>query len=309
MRRFFIAWVALCAAILLAAQVSPSRSQLTSMGVGGGFGNSGGGGGCSQATTFVARSGISSLDTAHKNAYTAFICSLVTAGLITGDLSTTGCGAPFDAIWLFATTNTTAANINICGTAFTASGVGSPTFTPETGYSSPGGAVYVDSTFNPTTATSPNFLRNSAHTSVWSNTAGVVITSAMGGCDGGFTICSQIIPRFTGDVIFARQNDASSTSASNASGLGHFISNRSGPSAQECYKNAVSLGCSQVASTGINNLSFAIVGANNGGTGAGWVGQLSAASVGGSLGSSAALTFCHALNAYLTTIAVIGGVC
>jgi hypothetical protein len=119
-------------------------------------------GGCSQATTFLARNGgVNATDT------TTLICGLVTDGVWT----------KLDALYVFATdtsahallnwvssTVATPATINATMT-FTAAGGGS------CGYvSSSGGSISTG--FNPTTATSPNFVLHSASIGVWDNAAG-----------------------------------------------------------------------------------------------------------------------------------------
>jgi len=71
-------------AVLLA---STGSANAQGMGPGPGMVHSTGGGGCSQATTFLARTSLAGSDVTN---YTNLICGMVTDGLITGDLSTTG---------------------------------------------------------------------------------------------------------------------------------------------------------------------------------------------------------------------------
>jgi hypothetical protein len=79
---------------------------------------SGGGGGCSQATNFLARVSSASLtiDGTHTTAYTNLICGLVTDGIITGSMSGSGSGASacgagsFDGLYIFATDTTAGSN-------------------------------------------------------------------------------------------------------------------------------------------------------------------------------------------------------
>ena len=136
-------------------------------------------GGCSGAGTtaannFLART--SGLTTTESTAMRTAICAMVADGLITGNLSgATGCGVPFDAIYVFAVTDPTAGRnslLNLCGTSFTATAVGSPTFTTDNGYT--GGAygnttVGLNTGFNPNTA-GGNYTTNAAHLSFWSFT-------------------------------------------------------------------------------------------------------------------------------------------
>jgi hypothetical protein len=132
------------------------------------------GGGCSQATAFLART--SGLDGTHTTAYTNLICGLVTDGLITGTMAGSGsgataCGSKFDAIYILATQDATTAKLNLCSTTFSpATLTGSPTFTADRGYQSAAGTDRISTGFNASTASSPNFVQDSAHLSIWNNT-------------------------------------------------------------------------------------------------------------------------------------------
>src|SRR5229473_4702071 len=109
------------------------------------------GGGCSQATTFLARtSGLSGTET---TAYTNLICGLVTDGIITGTLSgATGCGTVLDGLYIFATNTTTTANLNLCGTSFGLTTSAAPSFTADRGYTGNGTTQFLDTGFIPSAA-------------------------------------------------------------------------------------------------------------------------------------------------------------
>src|SRR4051812_42354 len=59
---------------------------------------------CAASTTFLART--SGLNGTHTNAYNALICGMVADG--------TWCGSLFDAIYIFATQDSTTALLNLC---------------------------------------------------------------------------------------------------------------------------------------------------------------------------------------------------
>src|SRR5438876_112173 len=96
---------------------------------------SGGGGGftpsCSQSGTFLAR--WTSPDATDQSTIDAVICGLVTDNIITGNLTSTGCGSLLDFLYLHATHSANAANavLNVCGTSYTAIANGSPALTVD----------------------------------------------------------------------------------------------------------------------------------------------------------------------------------
>ena len=84
------------------------------------------------------------------------------ATLIDG-LVADGVWAKLDALYVLAQQNATDARLNLVGTNYTLTGT--PTFTAYQGFT--GGTGFLDTGFNPATATSPNFIRNNASMSVW----------------------------------------------------------------------------------------------------------------------------------------------
>src|SRR5712664_2840319 len=89
-------------------------------------------GGCSQATTFIARtSGLSGTET---TAYTNLICGLVTDGVY----------STLDALYIFATNTTTTANLNLISTNFGLTGATPPTFSADHGYTGNGTTQFLD---------------------------------------------------------------------------------------------------------------------------------------------------------------------
>jgi hypothetical protein len=113
-----------------------------------------GGGGCSQATTFLARtSGLSGTETA---AYTTMICGMVSDG--TWSL--------LDALYIFATNNTTTANLNLVSTNFGITQVGTVTFAADTGYTGDGSTGVLNTGFIPASS-GINYVQNSASIGVY----------------------------------------------------------------------------------------------------------------------------------------------
>lgn len=253
----------------------------------------GGGGGCSQATTFLARTSLAGSDVTN---YTNLICGMVTDGLITGDLSTTGCGSLFDVLYIFATHDATNALFNICGSSFT----GNPTglaFTAYSGFTATSGQNFQTS-FNPSTATSPNYTQNSAHLSVWNlvnsgTTSGDIIAGP-----GGENII------FAAGSIFARINDNPESSGFTASDFrGHVFGNRSSSTARQLYQNASTTLIGGTVATYPSTPSQAVL--NNDFNMLGLGDHTAAmASIGASLNSMQETNFYNRLRTYMTAVGV-----
>lgn len=119
-------------------------------------------GGCAQATAFLARNGgVNATDT------TTLICGLVTDGV----------WIKLDAFYVFATDTSAHALLNwVSSTVATPATINAVmTFAPAglgvCGYTSSAGGS-IGTGFNPTTATSPNFVLHSASVGVWDNAIG-----------------------------------------------------------------------------------------------------------------------------------------
>jgi len=267
--------------------------------------------GCSQATTFLART--SGLDATHQSAYTTFICNLVAQGV----------WAKMDIVYVFATADTTTAGLNLVSTSFTGATAGSPTFTADAGYTGVNASttVFFNSTFNPTTATTPQFTQNSSHVSAWSNTNAAAVSNGgvvvgLGSGAGLAAPNTSLFPKFNDGKAYYRINDGSSSAGvTNANSTGHYLANRSGASTQQGYKNAVDQGVvSQTSGTPANGPMYilavddVITGVPNPAFGAGY--QVMMATIGGSLSAGDVTNLCHETNTYLNTIGGISsGIC
>jgi hypothetical protein len=72
-----------------------------------------------------------------------------------------------DVLYAWATYNGSVALLNVRANNSTGTLVNSPTFTVGKGYAGNGTSSYINSNFNPSTASSPQYVKNSAHVSVW----------------------------------------------------------------------------------------------------------------------------------------------
>lgn len=240
------------------------------------------GSGCSQATTFLART--SGLDATHQAAYTTLICGLVTDGVF----------SKLDALYITATSTTTTANLNLVSTSFTMTVTGTPlTFTADTGYS--GGAPnFLDTNLNASLG-GALYTQDSAHISVWDMTAG----AGDGNQLVGASTQEHIYPRFTNGNAFFRINNGTGTNVAVATATGFYTGNRSGAGATQSYKNGASVVTGTDASAALNNSTFTLPFA---GAGTPSADVFSAASFGGSLTGTQAANLCSRIGAYLHTI-------
>lgn len=298
-------WIFRCAILcLMLASPALLRAQVAQTGAGR---PTPGSAACAPATAFLARtSGVSGGDQA---AITAFMCGLVTDGLLT-NASSGYCGTLFDAIYLLAmNVQANGANLNLCSSSFTLTPNGSPTFTADQGYTGvdSSATVYLDTGLNPSLG-GTNFVQNSAHFSVWSNTS-TASTSSGGAAIGTDTAVNNIFPQYSSGSAFFRINDSGGGfNVAVANALGFYLANRTGPSAAAGYKNATSLGAGG-ASTAPVNANFAILSTGPSG-GFGWGGQAMAATIGSQLTGTQITNLCHRLNLYLNTVSGISsGTC
>lgn len=246
---------------------------------------SSGGGGCSQATAFLART--SGLDATHQTAYTTMICGMVTDGT----------WALLDAFYVFATSTTTIAQLNLVSSSFTGTTTGTMTFTADSDYTPAAINSYIDTNFNPNTA-GGLFTQNSAFAGVWIKS--LVNNQASFGDAGALNI-SQIYPNFGGQV-FCRINNATAGGVSNGGNPGLFLGSRDTAASWQCYQNGVSVNTGTDASTALNNDDFSFPGTD----GANATGNpIMAGAFGSKMNSTQQANFYSRLHTYLQTIAGI----
>lgn len=250
--------------------------------------------GCSQATTFLARTALTGSDVTN---YTNLICGLVTDGVITGDLSASKCGSHLDTFYVIATKDTTTAALNICSTSFSLTANGVPTFTAYSGYATTTPTDFVSSNWNFST-NGINYTQNAAHVSGWvvgsstSTSAAPLITSA---------VDTAIYPKFTDNNAYLRVNDSSAGFA-NSNRQGFWLGNRSGASAHQAFLNGSSVNTGTDASSAPTNHVLQFL---SDGTSGDTVDTIAAASSGGDMsGSSLQSLFYNRLRIYMTAVGV-----
>lgn len=215
--------------------------------------------GCSQATTYLARTSGGN-EGGNGGNVTTLICGLVTDGVITGNLSTTGCGSTLDALYVFAQQNSTDALLNICGTNYTATLAGSPTFTTLTGFSGFTTTAYVHTNFNASTATTPNYTQNSANYGLWSKAVVSETNAIMGTGVSAAVGTSNMYNDYTGSptLFYGRINSiaGSATSVSQPGSKGLFVAERASSASTTLYWDGASAGTVTDASGAPQNAPF-----------------------------------------------------
>lgn len=264
-------------------------------GQGHGAGGGGGGGGAgAEATAFLART--SGLDGTHTTAYTNLINGLVTDGL----------WSKLDMLHVYATQDTTTAQLNLVSTSYPATLVGPPSFTADRGYDSSGSGQYIRTGFIPSTATTPNFVQNSAHISIWPLNNAVGGFLIMGANDGAGANMVGLHARYADNNFHPYVNAVSESPVAVADSIGHYICNRSTSSAVQGYKNGSSVVTNNaINSTGLTAKEIAVIGQNDNGSFHGQLGyQVSMSSIGSSMNSTEAGNFYSRLRTYMTAVGV-----
>lgn len=255
-------------------------------------------GNSAEASQFLTRT--SGLDATHINAYIALIDGLVADGI----------WAKLDALHIYATDTSSNALLNLVSSSFAATALNSPTFTADRGYTgvSASTSVFVNTNFNPSTASSPQFTRNSAHFSAWSATNVAAENHPIMGNIISGTVESTIYPRFLTDgKAYFRVNDSGALAGViQASSQGHYIANRSSSTDGQGYKN----GSSIVTTTSDNsiavpNQTYYVCGMHiNNGAAVGSAHQVAMSSIGSSLNSTEAGNLYTRLRTYMTAVGV-----
>ncbi len=266
------------------------------------------GGGCSQATTFLARtSGLSGTET---TAYTNLICGLVTDGIITGSMSGANsgagaCGLTLDALYIFATNTTTTAALNLCGTSYSLITHGTITFSADHGYTGNGTTGYLDPVFVPSTVTTPNFVQNSA------SVGGYILNSRASGSGNagaivgaGNTVFVLLLPLDSSNRIQYDMNLNATIVVANTNAQGFLVSTRTSSVLTSVYRNGntTPVGTDTTASAGVSTDSITIAavdGASNFSSD-----QISAVFIGAGLSSASMQLISNRVNAYMTALSI-----
>lgn len=211
--------------------------------------------------------------------------------LIVG-LKADGIFTKLDRLWLLAGENSHSALRDIV--AAMPGGVSSaPTFVADRGYTSAGAGSNVHSGFNPTTALSPKFVRNSATLFGWNNTAGEIAQMMTGRQNDALSLW----PAYTDGNFYGSVNAANSNFTNTGGPVGLYSGNRSAAGATQFYKNGASLGTDTTASAAPINDEILLVVSQG-------ARQVSCAGFGQSLNSTEQGNLYTRLRTYMTAVGV-----
>lgn len=153
--------------------------------------------------------------------------------------------------------------VNLVNPAQASVAVNSPTFTVDRGYTGDGVSSYLNTNWNPSSASGRKFLQNDAHMGAWIGTD--VNSNAQ--YDLGCTY-SNVNGRLGSTVYGGSPNStAFSQSTGGNTSVGHSGWVRTGASAGSYYKNGVAGTAFATASTAPHNAPFLILANNNSTTG------------------------------------------
>lgn len=254
MIRYAFAFLLLFTSIVLGQSILPgfppgvfkSRGAIDATS-GGGFTPS-----CAQSATFLtAATGVTA--PADKLNYDTMICGVAT------DFGGT---LPFDVWYIWAAlTQTNASLINIANPGtFNGTITGTVNFTPYQGYTGDGSTFFINSGFNPSTATTPNYVRNSANVGVYVLNARVTgtilwdIGCTAAGCD---TAPGPFFSPYSAGSFSAQLNSPSGLSGAPASSQGSWNLTRTTSSHQSIFLNS-----SEIEAGGNNDTSAAVENGN-----------------------------------------------
>lgn len=194
-----------------------------------------------EATQFLDRITATS---PRRKLYVALIDSLVEAGVWDS----------LDALWIFAAENRAAAKQNLVSSSYTCVEAFNPTFIAYQGFTGNGTSAYLDTTFNPTTASSPHFTQNNASMGVWSLTEASATPGMFGWEDASDG--ARIRPRSTGNQFQWLTNQASQSSVSNNDGRGWYSIDRDSSTTGAGYRYGALVASSSATSAAMNNATF-----------------------------------------------------
>lgn len=250
--------------------------------------------GCSEATTFLART--TGLDATHQTAYTTLICGLVTDSLWTN----------IDALWILATQDATTAGLNLKSTSFTLTPTNAPTFTADQGYTGNGTTQCLNTGFSPASSGTA-YTQNGASVSAYirtsrttSNTFNILGTNPTSG-----TTVFFISPLQSSQFQWSL-NGTTFPNAANANAQGFWQVSRTASNAMTVFKNGASFTTNTGASGVLTNMTNTVkllsnssaVGACNSFS----TDQLAAAHIGGSMSTTDLANLSNRINAFMTTV-------
>lgn len=251
------------------------------------------GGGCTEATTFLART--SGLNGTQTSAYTTMICGLVTDGVWPN----------LDGFWVFPTNTTTTANLNLKSASFTLTSPAFPSFTAGQGYTGNGSTQYLDTGINPSGG-GLNYTQNAATIAActFTNRTTGNTSVSIGAIAGTF---AYIQPFVVGTGVNYNVNGSTFPTFSVTTAQGSMIVSRTSSSAYTLYINGASSATATDTSTAVPSGNIYILAANNSGT----PGNFNADQVGwaavGALTGAQSIALHNRVHAFLVAVGAPSG--
>ena len=217
--------------------------------------------------------------------------------LITG-LKDDGIWTKLDWLMICAAHDEQAGRINAVNPAQEASVPAAPTFTTDRGFTGNGTTDYLNSGWNPTTASSPKYVQNSAHMGVWVGT-NVFANQADVGAARAFLNSRA----FSGMSVYPNSTGQATTALPSATSIGHSLWTRRGSTEVEKYKDGASIATPAITSSALLNANFFIGAYSNAGTPT-WLStrRIQAVHWGSQLSDAEALAIYNRLATYMTAV-------
>lgn len=246
---------------------------------------------CAEALAFFGRLATPPTE-ARKALYDALISALV-AGGVWGKL---------DVLQVYAASDQATALTNLIQSSYGATAVNSPTFTADQGFTG-ASTKYINTNFNPTTASSPKYGLSSASIFAWGDQVAANSGGIMGLVSG---VGLYIYPRYTDNKFYGLMHNATApvVASGQTDGSGFYAVVRESGSSLKGYKNnATLLGTNSTTPVlTLPNVNLAVL------TEAGAYytgGKCYCAGLGQSLTSADVSALYNALHAYLQVVAGI----
>jgi hypothetical protein len=222
-----------------------------------------------------------------------------------GGLIGDGVWDKLDRLWLFAAEDQPSAKTDLVGLTL-ATGVNSPTFSADDGYTGNLSTMYLDTNYIPSTH-GVSFIQNSNHQSGWVtvNDGSTGFQMVCATQSGGFATRYELYNN-TGGAWTSFINSLGRNFTTFGSATGHLIATRTDSSNCAVYGNGGSSDTGTGASTSTPTVSSYVLARNDDGGSASTHGahQIAAISLGGGLTSTDAANFYTRMRAYMTAVGV-----
>lgn len=170
----------------------------------------------------------SGTDATHQTNYTNLICGLETDGV--------GCSNTLDVLYVWATSDQTSALLNLCSASYPGTTSGTVNFSSDAGFTGDGSTFFINSGFDPSLASSPNYVLDSASVGVY-----VFTNTTSGGANGTNlqrdTVGQVRISSFYFGVVSWMVNNQTARQPASTTSQGLWIATRTASNAIALYKN------------------------------------------------------------------------